>query len=382
MKESIIIKNFGPINEIEINDIRPFTVFIGESGSGKSTILKVIALFRWIFKMVSIRSYLKQSGITSSPFTFDFKEYLKNDGIGDYLTSSTEIIYQNGDCTIKYTPKTGLKTTDIKDRMQLSIEKISFISDKRNIIPDILANKVSIGESAFYIKETLNDYLLAAKEIRELSIDYLGVKLVVKKTNSGEKYFIQNIVDDKDYEINLEDASSGTQNVSPLSLIIEYFSKSYNLTKSFNNSLLSYLVHSDNLSKFDAVTDVGDIKNRRVNIHIEEPELSLYPESQRNLINFLIRKCFAQSHDEYDMTLMLTTHSPYILNHVNLLIKAGEKGILEEGAQLLYENVDLYEVSNGSLNNLKLKDSKIIDTRSLSNPISDIYARYNELDKL
>jgi len=34
------------------------------------------------------------------------------------------------------------------------------------------------------------------------------------------------------------------------------------------------------------------------------------------------------------------------------------------------------------LNNLKLKNSKIIDTRSLSIPISDIYARYNELDKL
>ena len=382
MLESIIIRNFGPINEIEINDIRPFTVFIGESGSGKSTIIKVVALFRWIFKMVSIRSYLKQSGITSSPFTFDFKEYLKNDGIGDYLTPTTEIIYRNGDCSIKYNPKTGLKTTDIKDRTQLSIEKISFISDKRNIIPDILANKVNLGESAFYIKETLNDYLLAAKEIRELSIDYLGVKLIVKKTSAGEKFFIQNIVNDENYEINLEDASSGTQNVSPLSLIIEYFSKNYNLTKSFNNSLLSYLVHSDNLSKFDAVTDVGGIKNRRVNIHIEEPELSLYPESQRNLINFLIRKCFAQSHDGYDMTLMLTTHSPYILNHVNLLIKAGEKGKFEEGAQLLYENVDLYEVSNGSLNNLKLKNSKIIDTRSLSIPISDIYARYNELDKL
>lgn len=382
MKESLIIRNFGPIKDIEIGDIRPFTVFIGESGSGKSTILKVVALFRWIFKMVSIRSYLKHSKITSSPFTFDFKEYLKNDGINDYLMPNTEIIYQNGECSIRYTPKTGLKTTDIKDRKQLSIEKISFISDKRNIIPDILANKVSLGESAFYIKETLNDYLLAAKEIRELTIDYLGVKLVVKKTNSGEKYFIQNILDDKNYEINLEDASSGTQNISPLSLIIEYFSKSYNLTKSFNNSLFSYLVHSDNLSKFDAVTDVGNIKNRRVNIHIEEPELSLYPESQRNLINFLVRKCFIQSHNEYNMTLMLTTHSPYILNHVNLLTKAGEKGQLEEGAQLFYEDVDLYEVSNGYLNNLKLSNSNVIDTRSLSNPISDIYARYNELDKL
>lgn len=382
MKESIIIRNFGPIKDIEIDDIRPFTVFIGESGSGKSTILKVVALFRWIFKMVSIRSYLKHSKITISPFTFDFKEYLKNDGINDYLMPTTEIIYQNGECLIRYTPKTGLKTTDIKDREQLSIEKISFISDKRNIIPDILANKVSLGESAFYIKETLNDYILATKEIRELSIDYLGVKLIVKKTNSGEKYFIQNIEDDKNYEINLEDASSGTQNVSPLSLIVEYFSKSYNLTKSFNNSLFSYLVHSDNLSKFDAVTDVGDIKNRRVNIHIEEPELSLYPESQRNLISFLVRKCFVQSHNEYNMTLMLTTHSPYILNHINLLTMAGEKEQLEEGAQLFYEDVDLYEVSNGYLNSLKIKNSKVIDTRSLSEPITEIYNRYNELNKL
>ena len=61
---------------------------VGDSGSGKSTILKVIALFRWIFKMVSIRSYLKQSGITSSPFTFDFKEYLKNlipNSVEDFL---------------------------------------------------------------------------------------------------------------------------------------------------------------------------------------------------------------------------------------------------------------------------------------------------------
>jgi predicted ATPase len=64
MQESIIIKHFGPIKNIEINDIHPFTVFIGESGSGKSTIMKVIALFRWIYKMLCIRSYLKYANIS------------------------------------------------------------------------------------------------------------------------------------------------------------------------------------------------------------------------------------------------------------------------------------------------------------------------------
>ncbi|MDR2465842.1 MAG: ATP-binding protein [Prevotellaceae bacterium] len=41
MQESIIIRNFGPVKDMEIQNITPFTVFIGESGSGKSTIMKL-----------------------------------------------------------------------------------------------------------------------------------------------------------------------------------------------------------------------------------------------------------------------------------------------------------------------------------------------------
>ena len=43
MKESIHIKNLGPIKDIFIADIKPLTVLIGESGSGKSTLMKAIA---------------------------------------------------------------------------------------------------------------------------------------------------------------------------------------------------------------------------------------------------------------------------------------------------------------------------------------------------
>lgn len=68
--EKILIKNFDPIEEVSIQDIRKITVFIGESGSGKSTIMKVVSLFRWIYKMVNIRSFLKYSGVKKSPFRF------------------------------------------------------------------------------------------------------------------------------------------------------------------------------------------------------------------------------------------------------------------------------------------------------------------------
>ena len=47
MKESIIIKNLGPLKEVEISDIKPLTVFIGKSASGKSTICLLYTSGRW-----------------------------------------------------------------------------------------------------------------------------------------------------------------------------------------------------------------------------------------------------------------------------------------------------------------------------------------------
>ena len=122
MKESIIIRNFGPIKEVEIDNVQPFTVFIGESGSGKSTVMKVIVLFRWIYKMVNIRSYLKHANISQSPFTFEFKSYLKNNGIFDYLKKNTEIIYKKGGNAITY--KNSLDASTIIPDNELSLEKM------------------------------------------------------------------------------------------------------------------------------------------------------------------------------------------------------------------------------------------------------------------
>jgi hypothetical protein len=380
MKESIIIRNFGPITDIEIADVRPFTVFIGESGSGKSTILKVVALFRWMFKMVSIRSYLKQSGITKSPFSFDFIAYIRNNGMEGYLKKNSEIIYTKGDCVIVYS-NSKLNADAILDKSQLSIEKVCFISDKRNLIPDLLAKNAQIKPACFFLKETLDDYLLATNEVSELGLDYLGVKFVVKKTSNGAKHLIESSDENNPFSINLEDASSGTQTITPLSVITEYFTRKYDLTKSFNNAVFGYMTQSDNLSKFKAVTNVGDIMHKQVNIHVEEPELSLYPESQRSLLNFLVNRCFVDKPTDYTLTLMMATHSPYIINQINLLILAGQKNVLEHGARLAFDDVDVFEVTNGYLNNLKRAEPNIIDSRPLSDPISNIYETYNILNK-
>ncbi|GAB6012552.1 AAA family ATPase [Viscerimonas tarda] len=374
MKESIIIRNFGPIKEIEIDDIRPLTVFIGESGSGKSTIMKVIVLFRWIYKMVNIRSYLKHANITTSPFKFDFNFYLTN--FGFEKNDNTEIIYKRGNNEISY--KGSLDTAVVIPENELSLEKMSFVADKRNIIPDILAREANV--ESFFINETYNDFRIAYPFIKELPIDYLGVKYSRKKIGAVTKHFIENIDEDKQYSpINLEHASSGMQTVTPLSVIVEYFSKYYNFQKTFNDIILKYMAQSDNLKNFNPGLNIGEIKHKNIHIHIEEPELSLFPESQRSLLNFIVNRCFIQGHNDYNMTVMLATHSPYIINHLNLLIKANDKNKLVEGAKISYEDLAVYQVECGKINNLKIQNERLINTNPLSDTINDIYNEYNEL---
>jgi predicted ATPase len=378
MQEAIIIKNFGPIKDVEISDIRPFTVFIGESGSGKSTIMKVIVLFRWIYKMLNIRSYLKYANISQSPFTFDFGQYLKNNNLSDYLKSDTDIIYQKGETTIHY--KNKLATSPIVPKDELNLEKMNFIADKRNLIPDILAAKKNDKiPMNFFLEETFNDFIISSRLIKELTIDYLGVKYLSKETSLGTKYLIESINTADNYTINLEDSSSGTQTVVPLSVIVEYFSKHYDFKAAFNNMVLKYLSQSDNLKDFRTDLNIGDIKHKNIHIHIEEPELSLYPESQRSLINFVINRCFVERHNGYSMTAMLATHSPYIINHLNLLIKANDKNKLVEGAKLDYDDVAAYQVNEGKIDDLKIRNERLINTNPLSETINDIYDEYNQL---
>ena len=65
----------------------------------------------------------------------------------------------------------------------------------------------------------------------------------------------------------------------------------------------------------------------------------------------------------------------------SILILAGEKGLLEDGASLNFNDVDVFEVTDGYLNDLKREETFIIDSRPLSEPISNIYERYDELNK-
>lgn len=376
-KESLIIKHFGPIRNVELKDIKQFLFLVGESGSGKSTILKVLAMMRHIYKQLNLRSYLKLGSVIDRSIDLSIGDYLRNGGMTDYLTDRTELIYKKGDCELSYTPQGGLKgTRKTVAAEQLSLEKISFLSDKRGAIANLLANNDNGSALGFYFLETFKDFKEAIERIKKIEMPFLNIRYYEKKMPGGSRqFFIGNLEDT--YGIHFEDASSGIQTVTPLAVIAEYYSRYFDIVKESNRSIVDLLGRNDSLASFKHDMNVGDIPNRSIHLIIEEPELSMFPKAQRSSINMLVRKCMNAA---TRMTLSVATHSPYIINHLNLLMKAADKSVLIEGASLDYNQTEVYAVENGELRDLKVQNAHLVNTDYLSEDINEIYDEYDKLD--
>lgn len=260
----------------------------------------------------------------------------------------------------------------------LSLEKISFLSDKRAAIASLLANNSDGAALGFYLQETFKDFKEAAEQIKKIEMPFLNVRYYEKKALNGVRQFYIGNMDDT-YGIHFEDASSGIQTMTPLTLIAEYYSKYFDIVKEFNRSIVELLGRNDSLASFKHDMNVGDITNRSIHLIIEEPELSLFPKAQRSAINMLVSKCLNAN---TEMTLAIATHSPYIINHLNLLLKAFDKNVLIEGASLDYSQTGVYVVEDGYIRDLKVLNAHLINTDYLSDDINAIYDEYDKLDEL
>lgn len=380
MKESISIHNFGPIAEVELENIAPLLVLIGPSGSGKSTVLKLLSIFRWLYKRACIKTYLKNAGVKRLGRDTNFKKLLKTSGIEEYLKSNTQIVYTRGDIQISY--NSGKLNTGNILVQELSCEKIAFISDKRSIIADYLEHKIERRSAGYYLQDTIDNFMLAKDAIKKLDLDYLGVTFKVEKSNNETQYRFYST--DNDSRVRMSAGSSGMQTVTPLCMIAEYFAHYFDPVKAFSESLWKFLSESDMLSEFSSGKNVGDIPEKNVHLLVEEPELNLDPYGQIQLVDQLVGICFGgegahKGVSDYKMTLALATHSPYILNYLNLLIQRHLHQ--SEGAQLGVDEMCVYEINAGTSIDLKTEvaGGKIVNATSMSAPLSDIYAEYNRL---
>ena len=196
MKESIIIKNLGPLQDIIIEDIKPLSILIGASGSGKSLLMKTISMMRYIYKRGNIRSYLINSGLKRSPFRLRFESMLHDDMDFYLKQSNVRIIYKvefssGSNYTVEYSDGTIKVPKKIADD-DLVFAKESWVSETRNVIPQWIANPANgRGSLGFYFTETLNDFGEGANVLKEIDMAFVGARLEIVKVKGILRFMLK-----------------------------------------------------------------------------------------------------------------------------------------------------------------------------------------------
>ena len=196
------------------------------------------------------------------------------------------------------------------------LTKNCYIPAERNIlaIPGVFGIKMSDN----YVQEYIFDWL----DIREKYNGSHELPLL----DLGEKYFYNEKVMTDMIElpsgrsIRLSQASSGLQSVTPLCVYIDYLTSWIYLNEE-NRSAESRKIYLEMiLARLKEIED-SDFRKYlakmsemplRTNLVVEEAELNLFPKTQVRLIYYILSKV-EHSRD----TLVMTTHSPYILYALN-----------------------------------------------------------------
>lgn len=384
--EKLIVKNFGPIREAEL-DLKKVTVFIGEQASGKSVLAKLIKVFSSVvFKEenlwneiedLNLSNFFEKNtsivyqneahkielrGINKKIFSYNIEKpslkksidnyYQKEELANDLLKEMNASVAQyeaNEDAYFNLLSEINTLTVELNklpvNSIYIPTERI-ILSIIANSIFSLTKNQVPIPNFLISFGELFEQ---ARKSIKDILIKPLNIRYTFYQGNDW-------IILENGKQIRLQDGSSGIQALIPFYLILESFYKN------------------------------GNGKKRTL---LEEPELNLFPSTQKKLVDYLIEKC-----TKGDNHLIITTHSPYILTSLNNLIQA--KNVLKRNPELVdevakivpplyqldFDDIAVYFVGNGTAYSILNIDNQLIDASALDAISEEIGEDFGKLIQL
>lgn len=418
----IKIKYFGPIREGFVDndgwmDIEKVTVFIGDQGSGKSTVAKLISTFSWLEKSL-YRGDVSVEQLNISVF----ETLCKQQELGEYFSKDTLLNFEGDVYSFECDAEKGFFKGKENQPQGSSyvLPKIQYVSAARNLLTilyriptqNVVGKDGDIIEKSsipFMVRDLNNEYLRALAELAKN-----GFSLPLNETS----VYYQNhstFIKAKGKDISMSAASSGIQSITPLLLVSHFLSNEVrtdildkvqdiddnrkkqieaNFAKE-NASLAEkyrqlYNFGKGVLSKEDGVLLTEKLKryipSSFINI-VEEPEQNLFPTSQQKVINSLLEYNNAIDSNK----LIITTHSPYIIGYLSLAIKADElyrkakkeevikqiNEIVPQKSAISHQDVVIYELDDKDGSIRKLDNYKGIP--SSKNFLNRELAEKNEL---
>ena len=332
---SIIIKNFGAIKMHNAPiKIKKVTFFIGNQGSGKSTVAKLIATFMWIEKALVRGDYDKKWFERKNRFLITFLPYHR---IENYLKENTFIQYKGEAYIITYENK-FLKFEEKKNN-NYSLPQIMYVPSERNFIAYVKSPK-ELKLSSEALKEFLTEFDNSKEIVKNLE---LPINTINKVILDYDKLNDTLNLKGEDYKIKLTEASSGFQSFVPIHMVSCYLAKSVKKQSEVKVGMSGeekdrFRKEVEQIYKNELFTDEQKRiaisvlskkfnKTSFVNI-VEEPEQNLFPTSQGNMLYSLLKI----NNEIADNKLIITTHSPYLVNYVSVAVEAGKlkQGVIAE----------------------------------------------------
>lgn len=373
--QTIEIRKIGPLVETGIVPVSQVMLLIGEQSTGKSTFMKILCFCCWLEKQVMIGG---DSIVSKYTHYYRFWNELKkfhhlND---EFFSDSSYIKYDGSAVQIEMRGKKrnakivrNPKFAEIRHNL-----KLSFLPSERNLLSSILNI-----ENLYRSKDVdmLFNYILEWGEARSQfnathPLDLLFVD------NMKYHYDAKNgdvlTLADGHSKIKPYYASSGVQSALPIQVLATYlakevgtsakispieYSKQLDLTDSkidikVLTSVLSEMLKNGGGSKTEKLSDMSpsfdtvfkNLQNRSsyrsFHMFIEELEQNLFPKAQFELVKMLVGllKQMDKKDTGYKSTVFLTTHSPYVLTALNVMMLVSAA----------------YELSPDKVNDLGLED--------------------------
>ncbi|OQP56036.1 hypothetical protein A4H97_20870 [Niastella yeongjuensis] len=327
----IKVKNFGPIKEGLLEndgwlDISKVTVFLGNQGSGKSVVAKLISTFTWMEKVLTRGDYDKEEFEEQGHFV---QERLSFHRIDNYLDrhGRTLIEYKGESRHFRFA-ENRLTISEIQNG-SYELPQIVYVPAERNFISYVqtpMASKQISPALSEFVEEVNN----AAKNLSRSLILPINEQVFVEYQANGNIFYLQG----KDYRLNLTEASSGFQSLVPLYLVAQNLSESVYQDSHFQGNVLTpeqrerirerlrKIIADSSLSedlRRIALQEVAkDFKKTAFIDIVEEPEQNLFPESQWDLLIELLEF----NNKNKGNKLIVTSHSPYLVNYFSIAIQA------------------------------------------------------------
>lgn len=286
--------------------------------------MKVLCFCRWIEKKIMLSTEDIEDQYThQNHFINELKSFHRlND---EYFRSDTELKYDGDTISIEYAgtnsdAKIIRKKSFIEKRYN---SKLCYIPAERNLV-----SAIRNVDKAY--KDTERDVLFNfIYEWDEAKAPYTSTH-PLKLSSTGDFSYVNksgaDILVRKDgSETPAFYASSGMQSIMPMDVLTNY------VTDCVGGKASLSMHERNEISKINDRLALRRLTYQSAQLFIEEPEQNLYPESQKLVIMNVVRlvKKALEKGAEQSMALM-TTHSPYVMSVVNVLLMAAtvtEKGL-------------------------------------------------------